>query len=55
MFCVKSVKLIDKEIFHVGERAHHYNIARVRRQIGAGEGWGGGGGGGQNRARPSNE
>ena len=26
MFCVKSVKLIDKEIFGVGERAHHYII-----------------------------
>ena len=34
-------KLIDQEIFDgLGERAHHYNIACVRRQI-VGKGGGG--------------
>lgn len=40
-------KLIDKEIFDVGEGVYQYNIVGVRRH------WGGGGG--QKRARPSNE
>lgn len=41
-------KLIDKEIFDVGEGVYQYNIVGVRRH------WGGGRGE-QKRARPSNE